>query len=308
MSAPRRFNALQQRTRWLAVPIAVVRKASDDSGGNLAALVAYYGFFSLFPLLLVFTTILGFVLSSDPGEQASVQHSIRAQFPSLGSSLPIQGITGSPVALVLGVLVSLYAGLGVTNAAQNLMNTVWAVPRKHRPNFVQQRLRGLGLFAALGVLFIVSTIITGAVSSTFGGVGAKIAGYVVSLIVNGGLFFTAFRLMTDTSVASRELRSGTAVAAVLWTFLQSIGTLYIHHIKTTHYGTFAVVIPLIVWLHLGAQVFLYSAEVNVVITRRLWPRNLFGPPAATADQEARAALAKTEERSDEQTVDVEFET
>jgi membrane protein len=301
-----RFDAFQQRHRFLAVPMAVLKKSSDDQGGNLASLVAYYGFFSLFPLLLVFTTILGFVLAGSPHDQATVENSIRSQFPSVGSQLPLKHISGSVVALVIGVLTSLYAGLGVTNAAQNLMNTVWAVPHKDRPSFVAQRVRGIGLLAFLGALFIISTVVTGAVSSSFGGIGAKIAGYLISLIVNGALFFATFRLMTDTDVPSRDLRTGTAVASVLWTFLQAISTVYIHHVKTTNYGVFSTIILLIIWLHLGAQVFMYSAEVNVVTSRRLWPRSFFGPPVAAADQEARRALAKTEERSEEQRIDVAF--
>jgi membrane protein len=301
-----RFDAFQQRHRWLAVPMAVIKKSSDDQGGNLAALVAYYGFFSLFPLLLVFATIVGFVLAGHPHDQMTVEHSITNQFPSVGKLLPLKHISGSVIALVIGVLTSLYAGLGVTNAAQNLMNTVWAVPHKDRPSFVQSRLRGLGLLVLLGALFIVSTVVTGAVSSSFGGIGAKLAGYVVSLLVNGALFFAAFRLMTDDDVRSRELRTGTITASVLWTFLQSISTVYIHHVKSTSYGTFSTVILLIIWLHLGAQVFMYSAEVNVVTTRRLWPRSFFGPPLAPADQETLTALAKVEERSEHQTVAVDF--
>jgi membrane protein len=301
-----RFDAFQQRHRFLAIPMAVIKKSSDDQGGNLAALVAYYGFFSIFPLLLVFTTILGFVLAGHPSDQQSVEHSITNQFPSLGSSLPLNHISGSVVALILGVLTSLYAGLGVTSAAQNLMNNVWAVPHKDRPSFVTQRVRGVGLLAFLGGLFIISTFVTGAVSSSFGGIGAKLAGYVVSLIVNGALFFAAFRLMSEQDVRSRDLRSGTAVAAILWTFLQSIATVYLHHVNTSDYGTFSTVILLLIWLHLGGQVFMYSAEVNVVITRRLWPRSFFGPAVAPADQEARRALAKVEERSDEQQIDVAF--
>jgi membrane protein len=305
-SALRRFDEFQQRRRWLAVPLAVIKKASDDQGGNLAALVAYYGFFSLFPLLLVFATVVGFVLSGSPHDQMTVEHSITNQFPSVSKILPLKHISGSVVALVIGVATSLYAGLGVTNAAQNLMNTVWAVPHKDRPSFVQSRVRGLGLLAFLGALFIVSTVVTGAVSSTFGGIGAKIGGYVISLLVNGALFFASYRLMTDDDVPSRDLRTGTVVASVLWTFLQSISTLYIHHVKTTTYGAFSTVILLIIWLHLGGQVFMYSAEVNVVTSRRLWPRSFFGPPVAPADQEARSALAKVEERSAEQHVDVAF--
>ena len=302
----KRFDAFQQRHRWLAVPMAVIKKSGDDQGGNLAALVAYYGFFSLFPLLLVFATVVGFALSGHPHTQMTLESEIRKQFPSVGASLKFTQISGSVIALVIGVATSLYAGLGVTSAAQNLMNTVWAVPHKDRASFVASRLRGIGLLAFLGALFIASTVVTGAVSSTFGGVGAKIAGYVVSLLVNGALFFAAFRLMTEDDVSSRDLRPGTITASILWTFLQSVASVYLHHASGGSYGVFAAVIPLIIWLHLGAQVFMYSAEVNVVTTRNLWPRSFFGPPVAPADQEALTALAKIEERSEAQQVDVAF--
>ncbi len=98
------------------------------------------------------------------------------------------------------------------------------------------------------------------------------------------------------------------MAAILWTILQSVGGLYLKHAAGGSYGVFAVVIPLLIWLRLGAQVFLYCAEINVVVSRRLWPRSFFGPPEAPADKRTLRALAKVEERSDVQQVDVEFKT
>ena len=139
------------------MPIAVFKKFGDDQGGNLAALVAYFAFFSLFPLLLVFTTILGFVLHSNPSAQAAVEKSVLHQFPIIGDQIKLHSLKGSVVALVIGLVTSLLAGLGVTDAAQNAMDRVWAVPFKERPNFLQSRIRGLGLLAFLGLLFIIST-------------------------------------------------------------------------------------------------------------------------------------------------------
>jgi hypothetical protein len=71
------------------------------------------------------------------------------------------------------------------------------------------------------------------------------------------------------------------------------------------YGTFATVIGLMAWLYLGARIVIFSAEINVVLTRKLWPRSLMDPPEE-ADRRARAALAKMEERDDKQTVEVAF--
>ncbi len=307
----RAFDGFQQRHKVLAVPMAVVRKFGNDQAGNLAALLSYYGFFSLFPLLLVFTTILGFVLHGDASLQKSVENSVLGKFPIIGTQLKGHSLTGSLVGLIVGLATSLWAGLGITNAAQNALNTVWAVPFKDRPNFLVSRLRGLMLLASLGLLFIVSTVASGVVSGGFGGIAAKLAGYVIAVLVNFVLFFASFRLMTVRSVPARDLRAGSIVAAVLWTILQSVQGYYIGHVlkgQSGTYGIFGLVIALLIWLHLGAQIFLYSAEINVVVSRRLWPRSLMGPPEAPADQKTLRDLAKVEERSDEQKVEVQFDT
>jgi YihY family inner membrane protein len=306
----RAFDGYQQQHRWLAIPMAVVKKFGDDQAGNQAALVAYYAFFSLFPLLLVFVTILGFVLQGDASAQHAVEHSALKQFPIVNSQIKAHGLHGNVVALVIGVITSLLAGLGVTQAAQNAFDRVWAVPLKDRPNFVQSRLRGLGLLGSLGILFLVSTLASGLVTGGLGnGPLVKVAGILISLLLNFGLFMAAFRLMTAGSVSTRDLRIGVLVAGVLWEILQVLGGYYVGHVvknSTNTYGTFAFVIALLVWLHLGAQLTLYAAEVNVVVTRRLWPRSLLGGPTEPADKRTLTALAKVEERHDEESVEVEF--
>ena len=72
-----RIDAFQQRRKWLAFPFAVVKKFGDDRAGNLAALIAYYGFFSLFPLLLVMVSVLGFILRGHPDLQSRIDHENR---------------------------------------------------------------------------------------------------------------------------------------------------------------------------------------------------------------------------------------
>jgi YihY family inner membrane protein len=307
----RAFDAVQQRHRWLAVPMAVVKKFGDDQAGSLAALVAYYAFFSLFPLLLVFVTILGFVLQGDPGAQESISKSVLAQFPVISDQInsSVHPLHGHVLVLVFGLLTSLLSGLGITNAAQNAFDRVWAVPFKDRPDFLQARVRGLLLLGSLGAMFIAATVLTGLVSGGLGGPPAKIAGIILSLLLNVGLFLAAFRFMTSRTVATRCLWVGVIFAAVFWEILQVLGGIYIGHVfkhSTATYGVFGLVIALLVFLHLGAQLTLYAAEINVVVTRKLWPRSLLGPPASAADEETLRALAKVEERHDSEQVDVEF--
>ncbi len=302
------FDEFQQRHRGLAIPMAVLKKFGDDQAGSLAALVAYYAFFSLIPLLLVFATILGFVLQGHPGWQTSIEKSVTNQFQGAGGILPVKGLTGNVAVLVLGVLTSLWSGLGVTQAAQNAFDRVWAVPFKDRPDYIHRRLRGLALLASLGTLFIVSTVASGLVTAGLGKSAlVTVAGIVVSLLVNVVLFLAAFRFMTARTIKTSCMWIGVVAAAILWELLQVAGGYYIgHFVKHSHaYGTFGIVIGLLVFMHLGAQLTLYAAEINVVLNRKLYPRSLFSP-RVPADEKTLRALAEVEQRHESEHIDVTF--
>src|SRR6201999_2390576 len=214
--------------------------------------------------------------------------SVVAKLPIIGQQLKGKSLTGSVVGLVIGVLTSLWSGLAITTAAQGALNTVWAVPMKDRASFVATRTRGVVLLFSLGLLFVISTAVTGVVSGGLGGIAARIGGYVVALLVNFGLFLVSYRVLTNPQIPTRDLRTGAMVMSVAWTILQALQGAYIAHLRhsSNAYGTFGVVSALLIWLHLGAQMFLYCAEINVVRARRLWPRSFFGDPVRAADQEA----------------------
>ena len=305
----RAFDTVQQRHRWLAIPMAVLRKFGDDQAGSLASLVAYYLFFSLFPLLLVFTTILGFVLQGNPGAQSSIEHSVLGQFPVIGTR---SRSTRSP-------------------ATRSRWSSAWswrcspdsASPRRRRtpsiasgpcrsrtgPTSCARALRGLALLASLGSLFVVATGMSGLVTG-LGGPFVKVGAIGLSLAVNFGLYLAAFRFLTAATIPTRSLCIGVAFAAVFLEILQLAGGIYINHVwrhASAFYSQFALVIALLVWLHLVSQLTLYAAEVNVVVSRRLWPRSLLGPPDEPADRRTLTALAKVEERHDDEQIDVKFD-
>lgn len=271
----------QQRSPRLSFLAAVLKKFGEDQGGQLAALIAYYGFVSLFPLLLVLVTVLGFVLQGDPSEQTRILNGALGQFPIIRGQLKLQPLTGSGAALTIGVLGSLLAGMGITGATQNAFNRIWSVPSKDRPNFLRARLRGLGMLALLGTLSIVSTTAAGFVGSASHAAPDVAAGILVAFAFNLALFMTAFKLLTAVDVTWRELLPGVIVAAVFWQLLQHLGGFYVdHELKRTGplYGVFALVLGLLAWLYLGAQLTILAAEINVVRVRRLWPRSFFSDP------------------------------
>ncbi len=305
----RAFDRLQRRVPALGFPIAVVKKFSDDQAGHLAALIAYYGFFSIFPLLLVLVTVLGYLLQGNEGWYDRIVDSALAQFPVIGEDISIGALRGDTIALVIGVVGALWAGLGVTVAAQRAMNEVWDVPHRKRRNFIGARGRGLLILATLGTLNLAITVAVGLIVAGLGDVGVKASGYALTLLLNVVLFWASFRLLTVREVETRDLWPGILLAAAGWALLQTLGGIYVDRVvarASATYGLFAIVIGLLSWLYLGGQFLLYAAEANVVRARRLWPRGLFDPKTV-ADVQAMRSIARVEERTDDARVEVTFE-
>jgi uncharacterized BrkB/YihY/UPF0761 family membrane protein len=123
-----------------------------------------------------------------------------------------------------------------------------------------------------------------------------------SLALNFLLILWAFMVMTAAPLKWREVALGAALATVFWQVLLALGSWYVarglaHNNDT--YGALAVVIVLLSWMYLGAQIFLLAAEINVVRLYRLWPRSLMQPPLTLADKQVFERLAKMEVRRPE---------
>ena len=114
------------------MPVAVFKKHGDDRGGSLSALVTFYGFLAVFPLLLLFVTIAGLVLRNNPDAEQRVIHSALAEFPVIGDKLAsnISALhRATPLAFVVSFIGLLWGSLGVTNTLQQASATMWDVPR-----------------------------------------------------------------------------------------------------------------------------------------------------------------------------------
>lgn len=306
----RGIDSFQQRHSVLGFPFGVIKKYGDDQGGKKAALLAHYGFLSLFPLLLVFLTVLGYALAKDPQLQQGVIDTLARQFPVLGPQVEdsISTIQGSGIALVVGILGTLWGGLGITQSFQDAMNDIWNVPRRQRPNFWLRLARGL---AAL--LLVAGEVVAATVLAQLGIAGPGLLGRLDllagSLLLNLLLLLVMFQLLTGTRLRWRWLLPGAAVGALGWSVLQTVGVQLVNHqLERANllYGVFAGVLVLLGWLYLSTQLVVYAAEVNVVLARRLWPRSLLQPPLTEPDRRVLTALARTEERRPEQRVEVTF--
>jgi YihY family inner membrane protein len=315
-SFERGFRALdryQQAHGWAGFPVAVWKKFGDDQGGYLAALIAYYGFFSLFPLMLAFVSVLGIVLANSPDLQDRIIDSAIAQFPVIGPTIAddIHAISGNGLALAVGIIAALWAGLGVVQATQHAMNEVWDVPRTNRPGYAPSRLRSLLMLLILGTAVIASSVLSGfAAVSGAGGDILLASETILALLVNLAVFLLVYRVLASLHLRWGQVLPGAVVAATLWTVLQYVGALYVNHTvqgATNVYGTFALVIGLLVWIYLGGQLTLYCAEINVVWVRRLWPRSLAQPPLTEADHRVFRAEALQARRRPEERVEITFE-
>jgi YihY family inner membrane protein len=307
----RRADRFQQRHAVIAFPWAVLQKFGNDQAGGKAALMAYYGLFAVFPLLLLLTTVLGFVLSGNPALREQLIDSALGNFPVIGDQLrsEVHPLEGNTVALVIGIAGTLYGSLGVGFAAQNAMNTVWNIPYVRWPSFWARYLRTFGVIGLLGLAVASSTALSAFATAVAHGAGATVLAVAASFLVNLGLFLLAFMVLTAEPLRPREVAVGVIIATVFWETLQLIGTWYVTRgLRTASptYGVFAVVITLLSWLYLGAQLTLWAAEINVVLRYHLWPRSVTQPPLTRADRLVFVRLAQMEVRRPEEKVAASF--
>lgn len=310
----------QRRNPVLGFPLAVIYKFFDDQGNYLAAILTFYAFLSIFPLLLLGTSILGFVLDGRPELQKAVLDSALAQFPIIGDQLGRpEGLQGSTEAIVIGGLVALYGALGLGQALQNALNIAWSVPRNSRPNPVLLRFKSLFLLLTAGVAVLAVSVLSTLAANTevF---SETVSSYrwpitLATIVINTLVLTALFRV---GAARSHNLWTGSVPGAVtaslLWIGLQKVGTLYVTNVIGGTKGmnqTFALVLGLIGLLWLTAVIGVLAIEVNVVLERRLWPRALLTPftdrvELTEADRRAYTSYARAQRHKGFETVEVTF--
>ena len=211
----RRVDAFQQRHRPLAFAWAVQKKFGEDEGGNLCAMLTYYGFLSLFPLLLVFFTVLGFVLEGNPSLQRELTDSALANLPIIGDQIAtnVTTVQGNGLALVIGILGTLWGGLGIANSGQDAMNRVWGVPRTKRPGFVPRVVRDLVLLATLGVAIVATTVLSAGAGYVSGNLGWRVIATAAAVALEVVGLVVALRVLIDMDLRWPVFLPGAVVAA-----------------------------------------------------------------------------------------------
>jgi YihY family inner membrane protein len=268
-------------------------------------------------LLLILVTILADVfVSVSPSIKAHILDAVANQIPLLGHTLTGNVHTlqrSSTIGLIVGLLALVYGATGLAQAGLFTMEQVWNLPGPARPGYVQRLGRAVLFLGLLGAGLIVTTGLasfTTYLHSGFlhNGLAFKILVDVVTAAFSIGMYLGSFRVLTPKGVPTGKLLPGAITGGILYTVLQVLGTWLLHHYlhSDSVYGVFATVLGLIAWIYLATEITVYSAEINVVLARRLWPRSIVQPPLTEADRASMALQALQNQRRPEQHVEVTF--
>jgi YihY family inner membrane protein len=288
----RGLDAFQQRHHLTAFTYAVIKKYGEDHAGTLAALLTYYGFLSLFPLLLILTTVTNNVIGNNPHLQETVINGVTDYFPLLGSQLEahVHGLGRSGLALFVGILFTLYGARGVADAFRKGVQHIWQVPQSKRDTFPKSTLKSLCLLIVGSIGFIGASILAGMTAAAGHDLGFR----VLSVLLNIFILFWVFNFLLDFSLPShlplKQTKVGAAVAAVGLVMLQLAGGIILaHQLKNLDalYSYFAIALGLMFWIYLQSQILYYAMEIAYVSSHKLWPRSI-GPFPTAVDNRLEA--------------------
>ncbi|MEV6285756.1 YihY/virulence factor BrkB family protein [Kribbella sp. NPDC051770] len=308
------IDAVQRRRKRLGFPLAVVYKFFDDQGSYLAVIVTYYAFAAIFPMLLISSSVLGFVLQGNEDLQRAVLESALKEFPIVGTQLATpQGLQGSTPAVIVGSLAAVYGVIGLGQAVQNAVNVTWGVPRNGRPNPFHGRLRSGALLSLAGL-----TVLSFATLTVLAGSQASNMGWLVSVgsvLVLTAMLTLCLRPGIRPRPAFRKIVPGAFFTALGWHLLERLGGIYVEHVlaKASEVnGVFALTLGLIGLIYAASVIAVIGAELNSVIAYKLYPRSLlalFNDSAANltaADHRAYAMYAQAQRHKAAETIEVSF--
>lgn len=285
-----RLDEWQQRRLVPGFLVGVVVKYRNDRGQQYAALLSYYGFISMFPLLLLFVSILTLLLHDDPTLRDRIVDSLVGRLPVIGTEIQtnVDSLQVHGVLLLVGLATLLWAGLKVVRHAQNAFNEQWGVPYVQREGIVRQSVRGLVTLAVIGVAIVGATAVTSL--AAFGDLPGltKVSGAVAAIVLNIVFLGASFEILTEAHLGLRGILPGAVAGGIALWLLQLVGGTYVERViadASDIYGAFATVFGLLIWLAVMARVALLADEVNVVLRRRAWPRSFARTMTRAATEE-----------------------
>ncbi|MFF5292359.1 YihY/virulence factor BrkB family protein [Paractinoplanes globisporus] len=302
-----RLDRFQRGHGWAALPYAVIRKYLDDDGPRHAALITYYGFLSLFPLLLLGVAIVSRLLATDPELRHSVITAIVP--PALQNTVDdaAAALPTSPVAFVIGAIGLIWSATGVVFAAYRTLNHVAAVRMRDMPEPIGAYLRVIGV-----ALLLLAGVVAGG-GLTVAGAALPNLGVPDRLLAALGTGFSAFAVLlfgvrilllvrAPFSALWRPAAAGGLLLAIVLHVGAPLLTILVRKAGPV-YGAFATVAGLFTLLYVVSQALVLVAEIAAVRHARLWPRALDPADPTAADERALQLLAREQERIPGQVVE-----
>jgi membrane protein len=270
---------LRAKSRAIDIAVRTLQGYRDHRSARNAVTISYYGFISVFPLMLVFTTVLGFVLHNNPKLVADIQDSALAQLPFIGEQIATDPtkLHGSVFALIAGLAVSLWGGMKAFVAVHSALDDIGEEPLDNRSNPFITRLRALLGIAYVGGAQVVGAILASLASITGVGIVTEVLLIISTTFVNAGVLALSYRWLRTAWPSWRSTLPGAIVGGVIFAALQLFGVAIVGRAianASPVYGTFASVIGLLTWLTLHAIVALGGAELNAALEKSAQPREL----------------------------------
>jgi len=301
-------DALQRRHRGLGFPYAVIRKYSDDDGARLAALITYYGFLSLFPLLILAAVTVSAVLRDDAERRSQLIDAIvPAQFQDTVNNA-LAALPSNGIALTVGLFGLIFSSLGLVTSTYHTLNHIAAVPHRARLEGLPRYLRTVLLLvllvagvAGMGTLTLAAGIQTD---------GARIAAFAGSTLIVFLLLWAATALLLPRRPQLSLVWPGALIGSLAIAGELTFGAAVLPRLVAKSgpiYGSFAAIVGLFTLMYLVSQVLVFAGEIAIVRGRGLWPRTLDPTSPTEADVRALGALARMQERMPVERVQARFD-
>jgi membrane protein len=264
---------LRERSSIADVVVGTLDGFRRHLSGRNAAVLAYFGVLTIFPLLMAATTIMGFVLEGNEQLQRDIVDSAFSQIPVVGDQIESQAgqLSGNWWALTLGLAVALWSSMKAFVGAHSAFDDTWEVPVDDRAKGATTRVRALIGIAVIGLAQVSNVVLASLVGFAdlpwLGQIGLTLGGLAINVVVVASMY----RFLTSRDVTWSMVWPGALFSGVLFTLLQFAGTNIMARALSNAesvYGDFAGLIALMTWISLHALITLVGAELNAAIVER----------------------------------------
>lgn len=283
-----KIDNYQRKHKIAGFSYGVLKKYSEDEVGKKAALLTYYGFLSLFPLLLLIATAISVFTANNPDAQATATNTVSRYIPAIGDQLysHIHSINKNGFALVAAVLFTAYGARGAIENFRESAKSIWHETKKN-DSFAKNIIRSLIILVVGTIGLIIASVITGYVAAAGSGVVFKILSLLANIFVLFWVFIFILKTSIDRKISIKKIRLGALISSVGLVVLQIVGGVVLaHQLKTldTLYSVFALPLGLMFWIYLQSQIVYIAVVAAAVKSQKLWPRSIDQSSPTLADQ------------------------